>query len=209
MPPGDLVARYGGEEFVVLCANCNNAAAARRAEELRKMISELPQPALGGKEITVSFGVTEIQPGDTPESMLRRADRALLEAKRLGRNMVVQLGNGLSDEPNRLQGAALEGRPGGELLIESVLVTAVPLNIAVEKLRGFVLDHHAEILAINSDRIDLQIEAVQDNPSRRRSDRPIPFLVELMFSEQHVPSTASMAAYRRSCAHGSPGLRFG
>ena len=47
--------------------------------------------------MTVSFGVTEIQPGDTPESMLRRADRALLEAKRMGRNMVVQLGNGLGD----------------------------------------------------------------------------------------------------------------
>ena len=96
--PGDLVSRYGGEEFVVLCADCNNAAAARRADELRKMISELAQPALNGKEITVSFGVTEIQAGDTPDSMLRRADRALLEAKRLGRNMVVQLGNGMSDE---------------------------------------------------------------------------------------------------------------
>ena len=71
-----------------------------------------------------------------------------------------------------------------------MLVTAVPLNIAVEKLRGFVLDHHAEILAINSNRIDLQIDAVQDNPSRRRSDRPIPFLVELALSEQYVPSTS-------------------
>ena len=34
--PGDLVARYGGEEFVMLCADCDNAAAARRAEQIRK-----------------------------------------------------------------------------------------------------------------------------------------------------------------------------
>jgi diguanylate cyclase (GGDEF)-like protein/PAS domain S-box-containing protein len=189
--PGDLVARYGGEEFVVLCADCTNAAAARRAEELRKMISELPQPALNGKEITVSFGVTEIQPGDSAESMLRRADRALLEAKRLGRNMVVQLGNGMADEgETRSEAPAVQPRPGSELFIERVLVTAVPLNMAVEKLRGFVLDHHAEILAINSDRIDLQIESVQCNPSRRRTDRPVPFLVELSLSEKHVPSTS-------------------
>ena len=33
---GDLVARYGGEEFAVLCADCNMADAARRAEEIRK-----------------------------------------------------------------------------------------------------------------------------------------------------------------------------
>jgi diguanylate cyclase (GGDEF)-like protein len=189
--PGDLVSRYGGEEFVVLCADCSNAAAARRAEELRKLIAALPQPALSGKEITVSFGVTEIQPGDSPDSMLRRADRALLEAKRLGRNVVVQLGAGMADAGEGPPDApSVQHRPGNELFIERVLVTAVPLAIAVEKLRGFVLDHHAEILAINADRVDLQIEAVQTNPSRRRSDRPIPFLVELALSEQRVNSTS-------------------
>ncbi|MGD9724087.1 MAG: diguanylate cyclase [Pirellulales bacterium] len=189
--PGDLVARYGGEEFVVLCADCTNAAAARRAEEIRKIISELPHAALGGKEITASFGVTEIQPGDTPESMLRRADRALLEAKRLGRNMVVQLGNGMGDDSEVPADApAWQHRPGNELFIERTLATAVPLNIAVEKLRGFVLDHHAEILAINAERIDLQIESLSTDPRRRRSDRPIPFLVELSLCEKHAPSTS-------------------
>ena len=70
---GDLVARYGGEEFIVLCADCNNAAAARRAEQLRKTIGALPQPALNQNVVTASFGVTEVQLGDTPASMLRRA----------------------------------------------------------------------------------------------------------------------------------------
>ena len=37
--PGDLVARYGGEEFVVLLADCDNATACRRAEQIRKALS--------------------------------------------------------------------------------------------------------------------------------------------------------------------------
>ncbi len=70
--PGDLVARYGGEEFVILCADCNTSAGAA-PEEMRHAISALPLPALGGSSITASFGVTEVQAGDTPDTMLRRA----------------------------------------------------------------------------------------------------------------------------------------
>ena len=55
----------------------------------------MAQPRMGGRSVTASFGVTEIQPGDTPETMLRRADRALLMAKAKGRNKVVQLGTGV------------------------------------------------------------------------------------------------------------------
>jgi len=92
--PGDLVARYGGEEFVVLLADCDINTACRRAEQIRVTLSEMPQPMMNGKPINVSFGATEIQPGDTAETMLRRADRALLMAKENGRNQVVQLGSG-------------------------------------------------------------------------------------------------------------------
>ena len=38
---GDLVARYGGEEFAILCADCTNAAAARKAEAIRQALSEV------------------------------------------------------------------------------------------------------------------------------------------------------------------------
>ena len=79
---------------------------------------------------------------------------------------------------------------GDESLIKKVLVTAVPLNIAVEKLRGFVLDHHAEILSIRADRLDLQIASGLQRPGRRRTDRPIPFVVELAFSEHRVSATS-------------------
>ena len=89
------MARYGGEEFVMLLADCDNTTASRRADQIRLALSQVQQPRMNGQTITVSFGVTEIQPGDSAETMLRRADRALLTAKENGRNQVVQLGSGL------------------------------------------------------------------------------------------------------------------
>ena len=143
--PGDLVARYGGEEFVVLCADCDNATAARRAEQVRKSLGELAQAKMEGRTVTVSFGVTEIQPGDTPETMLRRADRALLMAKAKGRNVVVQLGSGSGGETVETRPAAwapAAARPKETL--EQELITPVPVRMAIEKLRGFVADHRAQ-----------------------------------------------------------------
>ncbi len=99
--PGDLVARYGGEEFVMLCADCDNATITQRAEKIRRDLQDTPQGCLDSRPITASFGVTEIQAGDTPETMLRRADRALLRAKESGRNRVVQLGTGIPGEMKR------------------------------------------------------------------------------------------------------------
>ena len=52
------------------------------------------------------FGVTEIQSGDTPDTMLRRADRALFTAKQRGRNLVVQLG-GLTNATGIMTGFAV------------------------------------------------------------------------------------------------------
>jgi diguanylate cyclase (GGDEF)-like protein/PAS domain S-box-containing protein len=183
---GDLVARYGGEEFVMLCADCDNATATQRADELRKELSNLPQPMLNGKCLTASFGVTEVQGGDTPETMLRRSDRALLQAKDLGRNTVVQLGSGIRGEestPIRRGWFSWFQRTPPEQLLERKLVTAVPMQIATEKLRGFVADHHAEIISVDENRVTLSITGEQTSMLRRLSDRPVPFLIELTFEE--------------------------
>ncbi len=95
---GDLVARFGGEEFVLLCANCDNASATSRAEEIRRAVATTPIASLRNNCMTASFGVTEIQNGDNDETLLARADRALLLAKDTGRNRVVQLGAGLQPQ---------------------------------------------------------------------------------------------------------------
>ncbi|MEE8452528.1 MAG: diguanylate cyclase [Thermoguttaceae bacterium] len=197
--PGDLVARYGGEEFVMLCADCDNTAATRRAEEIRKRLAQMPQSMMEGRAVTVSFGVTEIQPGDTPETMLRRADRALLMAKSRGRNQVVQLGTGPDGEASEdgqpretTTGASKIEKTDSKQLLEQVLITSVPVKMAIEKLRGFVADHRAKILKINGNHVSLEI-VEQYGTLRRLTDRPIAFRVDLCFLEEQ-PQTEGDAS---------------
>ena len=183
--PGDLVARYGGEEFVVLCTDCDNAAATRRAEQIRVSLCQMPQLKMGTRQVTASFGVTEIQPGDTPATMLRRADRALFQAKAKGRNCVVQLGAGSNVKQVQSKKKTRRRAPdSNEILIEKNLVTAVPINMAVEKLRGFVADHNARISSVDGNHICLEIEDQHTSRQRRTNDRPASLLIDLFIEEE-------------------------
>ncbi|WP_258724330.1 histidine kinase N-terminal 7TM domain-containing diguanylate cyclase [Cellulomonas sp. NS3] len=93
----DVVARYGGEEFVVVMPGADVAVAARRAEEWRAACAGATvQAAAGRVGVTISLGVAEAAPGDTPESLLHRADDALYRAKSDGRDRVVVAGPGTS-----------------------------------------------------------------------------------------------------------------
>ena len=192
---GDLVARYGGEEFVLLCADCDNATATRRAEELRQEVAELPLAALAGKSVSASFGVTEVQSGDTPETMLRRADRALYQAKSNGRNAVVQLGAGFGERepaPKRRGWLSWLLPSPPDQVLERTLATCVPFNVVVEKMRGFVADHHAQIDSVTENYLVLNIEGGQDL-LRRSADRPVPFVIEMRFDESAVPTKPGTA----------------
>jgi diguanylate cyclase (GGDEF)-like protein/PAS domain S-box-containing protein len=191
---GDLVARYGGEEFVLLCADCDNATATRRAEELRQEIAELPLAALEGRSVSASFGVTEVQAGDTPETMLRRADRALYQAKSSGRNTVVQLGAGSGDPeaaPKRTSWLSWLLGTAPDQVLERTLATSVPFNVVVEKMRGFVADHHAQIDSVTENYLVLKIEGGQDM-LRRSADRPVPFVIEMRFDESSSPGKSGI-----------------
>ena len=183
---GDLVARYGGEEFVILCGDCDNASATAKAEAIRRELSESAQPQLGGRTITASFGVTEVQEGDTCETMLRRADRALYEAKETGRNRVIQLGAGIRGGGEKKDAGWFSWlkRAATDEVIHRRLITAVPLSVAAQKLRGFVSDHEATIQSIQDNRVLMKIDA--DASAKRQADRPVPFFIELKFAESTV-----------------------
>jgi diguanylate cyclase len=85
--PDDVVARYGGEEFVVLLP-------ATPDDEARQILTRLQRSLSGGlfmherKTVLVTFsaGVTVYRPGEAIEPALERADEALYEAKRTGKN---------------------------------------------------------------------------------------------------------------------------
>lgn len=89
----DLVARLGGEEFVVILPDTDADSAVIVAERLRSRIGDHPfdvPSASAMLGVTVSIGVSVGGTlGDTADALLRRADEALYEAKRQGRNRVV------------------------------------------------------------------------------------------------------------------------
>ena len=82
----DVIGRWGGEEFVVLLRFCGRDDALATAEKLRRRISDTPVTVAG--PVTVSIGASELCPGDDISTWLSRADAALYEAKRSGRNAV-------------------------------------------------------------------------------------------------------------------------
>jgi diguanylate cyclase (GGDEF)-like protein len=188
---GDLVARYGGEEFAVLCADCNMADAAARAEQIRRKLAETTHASLGTKRITASFGVTEQQTNDSPEAMLRRADSGLLMAKEQGRNQVVQVGQRMQQPPKKKKWWSF-GSLRPQPLVEVTLTTEVPVDIAIQKLRGFVTDHHAKVLSTRENHIEMEIAGDAVCQNRRKEDRSESFRVELKFSEERQERTNNL-----------------
>jgi len=86
--PG-FAGRLGGEEFVLILPDHSADLAMTIAENLRTRIAELDlRRWLGERSITISIGMTMTISGDTPSTMLRRADAALYAAKHAGRNCV-------------------------------------------------------------------------------------------------------------------------
>jgi len=89
----DTAARYGGEEFAVLLRGVGLDAATRVADQIRqtvetkKLVKKSTGDILGA--ITISIGVAQFCPGETAESVIRRADACLYGAKHHGRNLVV------------------------------------------------------------------------------------------------------------------------
>jgi diguanylate cyclase (GGDEF)-like protein len=88
----DLIARWGGEEFIMMLPGTSAKKATIFAERIRHRLEEIiPDP---GIRLTASFGVSAYRPGETSISFIGRADQALYEAKRLGKDQVILLVDG-------------------------------------------------------------------------------------------------------------------
>ena len=88
----DCAARYGGEEFAILLAGAELRAAAIVARQIgdalssKRLVNKGTTQGLG--HVTVSIGVAQHRPGESAAGLVERADAALYEAKRAGRNRV-------------------------------------------------------------------------------------------------------------------------
>lgn len=90
----DFVARYGGEEFAILLMGTNLRNALKKARQICDTIASTRYATSGDQKedylsMTVSIGVSAYKKGDTPESLITRADKALYTAKKRGKNCAV------------------------------------------------------------------------------------------------------------------------
>jgi diguanylate cyclase (GGDEF)-like protein len=85
----DFICRWGGEEFLVLSKECDLQQAMQMAERIRLAV-QLMIVDLGAKPVTftISIGVTEWKPDEKLDALVLRADGALFQAKKNGRNRI-------------------------------------------------------------------------------------------------------------------------
>ncbi|MFG0720614.1 GGDEF domain-containing protein [Pseudomonas sp. GLN_6] len=89
----DMVFRYGGEEFMVLLSNTSREAASMVGERLRLAVLGIQYLVENRAiELSVSLGCACLLPGESMDSLLRRADNALYVSKREGRNRLSMAG---------------------------------------------------------------------------------------------------------------------
>jgi diguanylate cyclase (GGDEF)-like protein len=106
----DIMSRYGGEEFAIAFPDCSAVDATRALNTVRTQLDAAI--TVGGlPKFTVSFGVTESEPGEEFDVVLRRADEALMHAKRQGRDRVM-----LHDAAGSEQSVRSESRTDFSLL---------------------------------------------------------------------------------------------
>ena len=82
----DFIYRYGGEEFFLVLPHTDIKGAAKAAQRLHQLISELSIPKVG--HITVSMGVVEYQSNESIDDVIKRVDDLMYQAKKAGRNQI-------------------------------------------------------------------------------------------------------------------------
>jgi len=86
----DRFGRYGGEEFLLVLPDMDTEQAMRALDRLRAIIADLDWSAFSpGMRVTMSAGVAMLDPNETSDLLLARADSALYVAKAQGRNRII------------------------------------------------------------------------------------------------------------------------
>ena len=87
----DRFGRYGGEEFLLVLPDTAGDDATRMLDRLRAIVADLDWSAFSpGMKVTISAGVAMLNPNETPDTFLARADSALYAAKARGRNRIAR-----------------------------------------------------------------------------------------------------------------------
>ena len=154
MYSAETIGRYGGEEFIVLCPSTDLKQAVAKAERLRVAICDTALSDIQELKVTVSFGVTEVEPGDTANDIFSRADKALFASKDKGRNRTTALSKreflgGKSESPQ------VEPAPSGHF--ENSFLACVTSDMIVLKMGSFVREQKARLVLTAPDHVVIRI----------------------------------------------------
>ncbi|MEQ8824152.1 MAG: EAL domain-containing protein [Filomicrobium sp.] len=112
----DVIGRYGGDEFVMLYRSIDQAGLRSAVERIKPALNDACR-AVGGITPTLSIGAHLSRPGEDQQDALHAADIAVYEAKRRGRNQVIEYTR------------ELETARGRELEVEKLLKRAIPSEL--------------------------------------------------------------------------------
>jgi diguanylate cyclase (GGDEF)-like protein/PAS domain S-box-containing protein len=191
----DFVARYGGEEFVMLCGECDFTEAKEIAENIRKRVKATPIPALRNASITASFGVSTVLAGDTPEAVLGRADQGLLIAKESGRDRVVGLGLETTSASQKKPAPQASSwlswlAPSKCEAHRFELMTNVPHNVTLEKLKGFVNEFNANVVQVTHDSVIMDVDCRTAPIPQSRNERLGNFRISIKLMDVEVEANS-------------------
>jgi len=140
---GEVIGRYGGEEFVVVCPETDLDAAIERAERIRRLIMNARVADRNDLRVTASFGVAQVSAGDDCANLLKRADLALYDAKRSGRNRTChRVPEEKSNAEKRTE------KLGKDWIYTNEFVVCIASDLLHYKLNGFFHDCAAKIIKI-------------------------------------------------------------
>ncbi|REJ94918.1 MAG: diguanylate cyclase, partial [Planctomycetota bacterium] len=153
----ETIGRYGGEEFIAVCPDTGLEQAVKRADRVRRAIQNARLADEITSPVTASLGVAQVVEGDTIESLVKRADQALYDAKRSGRNRTCYRE---PDDPNAKSKDA-DAAAGAQLRDDFIhtarFIACHAADMLVYKLKGFVQDHDARLLEVRSDLVAMQL----------------------------------------------------
>jgi diguanylate cyclase (GGDEF)-like protein/PAS domain S-box-containing protein len=85
----DVVGRWGGDEFLAILPGITGEVLVKASEKVRTLVAQSTVPVNDSQiRVTISVGAAMVAPGDSPESLLNRADQHLYSSKHSGRNRV-------------------------------------------------------------------------------------------------------------------------
>ncbi len=149
---GEMVARFGGEEFVVVCPETLLADAVQRADRLRRAVQSASP---GDLQITASFGVAQLEEGDSVDSLLRRADAAMFDAKRAGRNRTCQRTQ--RDGTQEISIQVHKAPVTNPYELKAAFFTTVAASLINQKLAGYVDANRAKLSHVTPDGFQMTV----------------------------------------------------